>query len=308
MRKTDKIVLAIIILGIAGLIPLQMLIDRQTGNRVAEESLYLPSGNTVKKLSIGFDGMLSDVYWIRSVQYFGGKVVNGGLKSDSSERFDLLYPLLDITTTLDPQYIVAYQFGGMFVADYGSKENAIKLLERGIQANPNEWRLQQYLGLIYWREKDYQKASDAFKKGSEVASAPAFMRVVAAQMLAEGGSRSTARQLFLQVYNTTDDKQIKDSMAAKLDRLYALDQIDCLGRLVTAYKTKNDRYPASLNRNVLLSGLGDSLQNELKSCEPNLAIKQDPRGMLVDPAGYPFAYNNQTGEIALSDKTTMTQK
>jgi len=81
------------------------------------------------------------------------------------------------------------------------------------------------------------------------------MRVMAAQMLAEGGSRATARQMFLQVYNTTDDKQIKDSMAAKLDRLYALDQIDCLGHLVNAYKVKNDHYPSTLNRNVLLSDL-----------------------------------------------------
>ena len=82
-----------------------MLIDRQTGNRVVEEALYLPSGKTVKKLSVGFDGLLSDFYWIRSVQYFGGKVVHGALRTDSTERFDLLYPLLDITTTLDPQYI-----------------------------------------------------------------------------------------------------------------------------------------------------------------------------------------------------------
>jgi hypothetical protein len=308
MRKIDKIVLAVIVLGIAGIVPLQMMIDRQTGNRVVEEALYLPSGKTVKKLSIGFDGLVSDMYWIRSVQYFGGKVVHGALKSDSNERFDLLYPLLDITTTLDPQYIVAYQFGGMFVADYASKENAIKLLERGIQANPNEWRLQQYLGLIYWKDKDYLKASEAFKNGSEVPGAPSFMHVMAAQMLVEGGSRATARQMFLQVYNTTDDKQIKESMAAKLERIYALDQIDCLGRLVNAYKVKNDRYPQALHRNVLAAGLGPDLQTELKSCEPNLEFKVNPQGVLVDPAGFTFAYNNQTGEIALSDSTTIAKK
>jgi len=308
MRKIDKIVLAVIIGGFAGLVPLQMLIDKQTGNRVAEEALYLPSGNTVKKLSVGFDGLLSDMYWIRSVQYFGAKVVHGGLATDSNERFDLLYPMLDITTTLDPQYIVAYQFGGMFVADYGSKENAIKLLERGIQANPSEWRLQQHLGLIYWKEKDYLKASEVFKRGSEVPAAPSFMQAMAAQMLVEGGSRATARQMFLQVYNTTDDKQIKDSMAAKLERIYALDQIDCLGRLVNAYKTRNDHYPSALHRNVLLSGLGEDLLTQLKSCEPKLEFKLNQQGLLVDPAGFPFAYNNQTGEVALSDSTTIAKK
>ena len=308
MRKIDRIVLAVIVLGIAGIVPLQMLIDRQTGNRVVEEALYLPSGKTIKKLSIGFDGMLSDFYWIRSVQYFGGKVVHGGLSVNSNERFELLYPLLDITTTLDPQYIVAYQFGGMFVADYGSKENAIKLLERGIRANPTEWRLHQYLGMIYWQQKDYLKASEAFKNGADVPGAPSFMRLMAAQMLVEGGSRATARQMFLQVYNSTDDKQIRDSMVAKLDRLYALDQIDCLGRLVNAYKVKNDRYPQALHRNVLVSGLGEELQTQLKSCEPKLEFKSNQQGLLVDPAGYAFAYNNQTGEVTLSDQTTIAKK
>jgi hypothetical protein len=308
MRKSDKIVLAVLIAGIAAIIPLQSLIDRQTGNRVVEESLYLPSGKTVKKLSIGFDGIMSDLYWIRSIQYFGAKVVHGGLTTGSNEHFDLLYPLLDITTSLDPQYIVAYQFGGMFVADYGSKENAIKLLERGIEANPGEWRLYQYQGLIYWRQKDYLKASDAFKRGSEVPGAPSFMHVMAAQMLVEGGSRATARQMFLQVYNTTDDKQIKDSMAAKLDRLYALDQIDCLGHLVNAYKAKNDRYPANIGFKLMSVGLGDSLQTELKSCEPNLKFAQSSQGLPADPAGFEFAYNNQSGEIKLSDKSTIAKQ
>jgi len=125
-----------------------MLIDRQTGNRVAEESLYLPSGKTVKKLSIGFDGLLSDMYWIRSIQYFGGKVVNGGLATDSSERFDLLYPIAGYHD--DARSAVYCRLSSLvecFVADYGSKENAIKLLERGIQANPNEWRLPPIPGI-----------------------------------------------------------------------------------------------------------------------------------------------------------------
>src|SRR5215475_9697074 len=136
MRRFNYVIFFVIMIGIAALVPLQRSIDSQTGDRVAEESLYLPSGNTVKKVSFGFDGVISDVYWMRAIQYFGNKVLNGGLTENSNERFELLYPLLDITTTLDPQYIAAYEFGGMFVADYNSKEKAISLLERSIQQNP----------------------------------------------------------------------------------------------------------------------------------------------------------------------------
>jgi hypothetical protein len=44
------------------------------------------------------------------VQYFGRK------HASYAERFDLLAPLLEITTALDPHLIVAYQFGANFLA------------------------------------------------------------------------------------------------------------------------------------------------------------------------------------------------
>src|SRR5581483_5359346 len=303
MRRSNYIIPLIIIAGLATLIPLQRWIDGETGNRAVEESLYLPSGKTVKEISVGFDGIVSDIYWMRAIQYFGGKVLNGALDEGSNDRFELLYPLLDITTTLDPQYIAAYEFGGMFVADYNSKEKAINLLQRGITENPNEWRLYQYLGMIYWRQHDYPKASETFEKGSQISGAPQFMHLMAAQMLAEGGSRTTARQMYEHVYNSSDDKRIKDWMATKLKRLDALDQIDCLNRVVSAYKDKTGRYPATLDLRMLASTLGPTLQQILKS-SPGVQLNYNKQGLAVDPDGYAFAYSNQTGEIALANDTT----
>src|SRR5437667_198043 len=75
-----------------------------------EEVLYLPSGKAVKQLSLGYSSLLADIYWTRAVQYFGGK------HRDQSMRYDLLYPLLDITTDLDPQLIEAYQSGSVFLS------------------------------------------------------------------------------------------------------------------------------------------------------------------------------------------------
>src|SRR5882672_10666410 len=73
-----------------------------------EEVLYLPSGKMVKRLSLGYSSLLADIYWTRAVQYFGGRF------GQKSKRFDLLYPLLDITTDLDPQLLEAYQGGSVF--------------------------------------------------------------------------------------------------------------------------------------------------------------------------------------------------
>ena len=75
----------------------------QGSQATLEEILYLPSGKTVKKLSLGYSSLLADVYWTRAVQYFGASA------SVARKRYDLLAPLLNITTDLDPNLIVAYE-------------------------------------------------------------------------------------------------------------------------------------------------------------------------------------------------------
>src|SRR5260370_14371346 len=75
-----------------------------------EEILYLPSGKMLKRMSLGYSNLLADVYWTRAVQYFGTRF------DQRSTRYDLLAPLLDITTDLDPHLIVAYETGSIFLS------------------------------------------------------------------------------------------------------------------------------------------------------------------------------------------------
>src|SRR5688500_16885335 len=118
-----KVALLLIIICLALVVPLQQRIDASRSLEVSiEEVLYLPSGDKVKRVSFGFDGILADIYWLRSVQYFGQQLLNDSNEVDWSRmakvRLNLLYPLLDITTTLDPKYIEAYRFGSLFLPDY----------------------------------------------------------------------------------------------------------------------------------------------------------------------------------------------
>src|SRR5208337_3442110 len=83
-------------------------IDRIRTGATLEEVLYVPSPKVLKRLSLGYDGLLADVYWTRAVQYFGKKHSEGAMK------YALLAPLLEITTTLDPHLVVAYEFGTNF--------------------------------------------------------------------------------------------------------------------------------------------------------------------------------------------------
>src|ERR1700733_13768188 len=81
----------------------QSRIDAQTNSiAVASRDFLLRSPRAAKKLSLGYDPLLADIYWTRVVQYYGKNV--GAQNAD----FSLLWPLLDVTTTLDSHLVVAY--------------------------------------------------------------------------------------------------------------------------------------------------------------------------------------------------------
>jgi hypothetical protein len=170
--------------------------------------LYLAAHET-GRLVFTNRALAADVYWIRAIQYFGGHTQQAQAQQADPVRrlneprvsFDLLYPLLDITTTLDPQFNIAYRFGAIFLSEsYPHGPNrpdlAVTLLEKGLRASPEKWQYWQDIGFVYyWSVHDYAKASEAFRRGAEVPGAPWWMKSLAATMLVKGGDRATSRLL-----------------------------------------------------------------------------------------------------------------
>ena len=104
-RQIAWVVFAVLALGSA--VGLQAGRDAAypTKNRAGERLLYTRSGTAVKRLALEFDAIASDVYWIRAIQHYGGD----RLARDGRKNYELLQPLLDLTTTLDPFFTIAYR-------------------------------------------------------------------------------------------------------------------------------------------------------------------------------------------------------
>jgi hypothetical protein len=112
VRSVELAVVSVPILLVA-IAALQAQIDALNAPPAqANEELLLRSGSLVKKLSLGYDSLLADIYWTRAVQYYGTRL------QQRSGSFELLAPLLNITATLDPKLLVAYQFGGTFLSEH----------------------------------------------------------------------------------------------------------------------------------------------------------------------------------------------
>ncbi len=256
--------LLVLPLGFAGIWKLQHSIDAQRTSLSEErDDVLLRSGKLVKVMSLEYAPLLADIYWTRVVQYYGNKHVR------RQANLELLWPLLDITTTLDPNLLISYRFGAMFLSQRaptgaGRPDLAVQLIRRGIQANPDYWRLYEDLGFVYYFDlKDYQKASEAFLEGSKKPNAQVWMKVMAAKVAAEGESFATSMFLWKDIYDSTPDPSVKKNALLHLQLLKVNEDCKQLDALTDEYAKRYGRRPARMNDMVqagLLRGIpGDPL-------------------------------------------------
>ena len=238
-------------LGFVGIWRLQKDIDvqRQALHQEQDE-LVLRSAKLMKVMSLEFAPLVADIYWTRAVQYYGAKHFG------AETNLELLWPLLDITSTLDPNLLVAYRFGAMFLSDApprgaGRPDLAVELIERGIRANPEYWRLYEDLGFVYYFDmKDYQKASQAFYEGSKEPYAQIWMKVMAAKIAAEGESLSTSIFLWKNVYDTTQDLDVKQNALTHLQLLQAQQDCKQIDAKTSEYEKRYGRRPTRITQLV----------------------------------------------------------
>lgn len=282
-RHEGKLLLTVL-LGLASVVGISRWIDsRRTPVDVGieEERLYL-TGNMVKRMSLGFNGLAADWYWMRALQYVGRKVLSSeGLQLDSVGPLNLklLAPLLDTATTLDPQFMEPYEYAAIVLPAVDINE-AKRITKKGIAANPSSWRLYQHLGYIYWQQQDYEAARDTYRDGAKLPGAPAWMEAMQARMAVEGGSRGTAREIYLRMYEQAGDQKVKDMARRRLLQLQSFDERDGLRRLMNTYKSQGGKCPNSWA--------------DLAPILRALRIPVDPSGAPFDPAGVPY--------VMLSDK------
>jgi tetratricopeptide (TPR) repeat protein len=274
-------------LGFAGVWRLQERIDaQQSAIQNEDDQVMLRSSKLVKALSLEYAPLMADIYWTRAVQYFGNK--HAGKQVD----LRLLWPLLDVTSVLDPQLMPVYHFGSMFLSDApprgaGRPDLAVELLERGIRANPDQWRLYYDLGFVYYFDmKDYPKASAAFYEGSKNPAALIWMKIMAAKIAAEGNSALTSIFLWQDVYNTTKDSSIKENALNHLQLLRAQEDLKQIDALVKEYEKRFGRRPKRVSE-LVRAGL---LQ-----------------GVPVDALGYPYTLSEE-GKAELNLDSPLLEK
>jgi hypothetical protein len=274
--------LRVLFLAILSLVPYtQMQVDLRLGQfREQEEVLYFWSGEKLRRLAPGFEDFLADVYWLRTVQYFGGQRL-----FSHEKRFELLEPLISITVALDPRLDIAYRYGATFLSEAwpvgaGRPQAGVALLHRGAEANPAAWRLRQQEGYFtFFFLKDPKKAAEILFAATEIPGSPFWLKTLAGDFLLQDKDPKVAREVWQHLLEQSEEGILRDNARLRLKLLDAQDAAAVLMQGVKDYEKAKGRKPTSLDE---LSAAGFA------------------RVPVTDSEGVPFNYKPGTGEVKVS--------
>jgi len=250
--------------------------------RVQDEVPYV-SPDTAKRFSLGFSGLVADWYWLKALQYIGGRLEEQASRArerpaaaelDRLKALDprVLVRLFDMISTLDPRFTAVYEFAAVILPAVDVPA-AATLLEKGIQANPDQWYLHQQLAYIYWQRGDYLAAADAFRRGARMTTAK-WMEQMAKSMEAKGDDPQVARAMYARMYEQAQDDQVKQWALNRLMELKSLEERAHIRRVLADFVTAQTRCPRAW---------GD-VTTALRAA----GLRTDGRGQPVDPSDTPY--------------------
>jgi tetratricopeptide (TPR) repeat protein len=249
----------------------------------ADEAPYL-SPEVARRLAAGFGGLVADWYWLTTLQYVGRKIeeTQGGRAPGAAVAVELdriqavkpqvLVSLIELITTLDPRFTAVYEFAAVVLpaVDVGA---AVRLLEQGIQANPDQWYLHQQLAYIYWQRGDYLAAADAFRRGARMTTA-AWMAHMAEKVEGKGDDPQVARAMYTRMYEQAQDEQVKQWALKRLMELRSIQERVVIRGVLNDYVAANGRCPRAW------TDVGGGLRA--------IGLTVDPQGPPLDPSGAPY--------------------
>jgi tetratricopeptide (TPR) repeat protein len=298
-RARDALLAVLVVAGLAASFGLARWLDAR---RPAEdpfasyEDMYTKP-ETARRLSLAFNGLAADWYWLRSLQYVGRKVdaYKGAFALDDMRALNIrnLGPLLEHATALDPQFMAAYEFGAVVLPSI-DRDAAVRLVERGIRENPQEWRLYHHLGYIHWQVGRFQEASAAYEAGAGQPGAPAWMRVMAAQMNAQGGSRSVAREMYKRMYEGATDEQVRTLAVVRLAQVDSLEERDRIRQALSDFRARAGRCPADWRE----------VAPQLRAA----GLRVTGAGAPLDPSDVPYVLDAAACDVKLDERSKIPKR
>lgn len=238
----------VIVWGFVGVYLLQLAIDstsRRPGERLMQELAYFPSGVALREAAIEYREIVADFIWLTAIDYYGRH-------QETDRRYEWLGHIFEILTTLDPRFLGAYHFGAITLAwDAHKPIEALRLLLNGMKTNPLAWQLPFDAGFInYMLTGNYLSAAHLFQVATELPGAWTVVTRWVPYITAKSGDFETAREMWRELYYTTENKKLREVIIRQLQALKLEENLARLQDAIDSFFEKEGRFPGKIEELV----------------------------------------------------------
>lgn len=231
------------VLLISTIIGIQWVVqsDAVSMNKPEFDLYYVPNPEYVKIIPEGFSDLIADIYWIKTILYFGRRtsgydfpMISAQLtgegketpefvawKKNAEKRYKYLANLVNLVIELDSHFLTPYLFGGLMIPmKAGDPDTGIEILKKGEKVFPDRWQIPYLLGYNYYFFKDDStNAVENFMRASEHPECPPDVRSLAVGIILNTGKRGTAIGFVQNLYDRTEDPKLKEELKRVLEEL-----------------------------------------------------------------------------------------
>ena len=224
----------------------------------------LPNGRVLRVMSLGFERLIADLYWIRAVFYIGGEAAQ-------DTNYPSAEPLAHLITDIDPYFDSAYVLLSSVIGGLrGDASAAIRLLEKGTQYN-DYWRLYFMAGYFHFIELgDFAEGAryltEAAKRGG-----PEYLPLLAARLYAQDGELDTAIDFIQARIRQEQHPELREPLERRLRDLVIQRDLGVIDAAIQRYAAEQGAAPERMSQLVEKGYL-----------------RPDP----VDPSGQPYEIRN----------------
>jgi len=239
--------------GLTGLVVLATLVtwsgtrldDRRAAFTPPDELVYLPDAQRLRPLALGYDNVLADLVWFRTIDYFGAHYA-------SDRAYPWLEAMCNLVTDLDPRAKHVYRFAALILPwEAHDPDAAIRLLEKGTRALPDSWALYYHLGVInYLFKGDYDAAAAQLTRAAEQPGAPGFVARFAAILQTKRQGPQTTIAILEQMRDQATSKETREVIERSLRDAQAAWDMRALEETAARYRAAHGHLPASLDELV----------------------------------------------------------
>ena len=186
----------------------------------AAEQLYLPNGDGLHFLSLGYKNALADVLWFNTINYFGEHYA-------SDHNYKWLAHMCNLVTTLDPLAVHVYEFAALMLAwEAKNVEQSNAILTKAIHTpvlrdHPLLWKFYYLRGFnnSFFLDQGQLAARD-FAIGAKLPNAHVILARLAAKKLSTAANDPDSAIEFLRdMLRTTSDAYARRALIDRLNEI-----------------------------------------------------------------------------------------